>query len=138
MAVGRQIMFFGPEDGSVRELAAVVAYLDGRHSTDAFTRLAAVFGSDFATFMAVFQQERITIPSRLYLERTAFYCRVWLKVIDKGSTKEAFNKASKHFDLPVGRVKSICDKVDSVIGRRRSCLTMEMIMETTETTENLD
>lgn len=115
----RTPIFYGPEAGSVKELAALTAYLDGRSRSDVFTRLAALFSDDFAAFMAVFQGESFEVPTRMYLERTAFYCRVWLYVTEEAREEEdALAAASVAFNLPKGRVEAICQRIEKYLERR--------------------
>lgn len=116
----RSDAYFGPKDGSVRELAALVACLDGRSRTDSFTRLAALFGEDFAPFLAVFQGEVLAVPSRSYVERMAFYCKVYVKVSDLGGGPDAVSAAASEFDLPEDRVVAVCGRVSELMDRRKS------------------
>jgi hypothetical protein len=63
---------------SEAEFLTLVALLDGRARSDAYTKLAALFWEDFAAFLAVFQGQVLRVPSRVYVERSMLYCRIWL------------------------------------------------------------
>lgn len=115
----RAPLFYGPDMGSIEELALIAAFLDGRARSDVFTKLAALFTDDFAAFLAVFQGEAFDVPARVYLERSTFYCRVWLYVTEKGDDLDAYREASRVFNIPVGRVKGICLKVKTHLERLR-------------------
>jgi len=114
----RSEFFTGPDGGSIEELVMLTAFLDARGKSDVFTRLAALFGNDFPAFMAVFQGESLRVPTRTYLERTAFYCRIRLFVQKAGDDQTAIEQASMVFQLPVARIQSVCEKVDTRLQQR--------------------
>jgi hypothetical protein len=113
----RADFYAGPGTDSRREYLTLIDCLDKRHKSDVFTRMAALFGENFAAFLLTFEGQIITVPTRTYVERMAFYTKVWLYVQDRGSSEETFEDAAVEFNLPPARVMSICEKVLNLLER---------------------
>lgn len=114
----RHEFYSGISDQDFREFQTMLECLNKRSRSDVFTRLAALFERDFAAFLLVFEGKTISVPSRMYVERIAFYCKVWVYVQDQGGTPEAYQAASEVFRLPVARVTSICEKIMNLLERK--------------------
>jgi hypothetical protein len=114
----RSAAYFGPEDGDLDELAALVAVLDSNKRTTAFTRMAAVFGRDFPAFLAVFAGETVAVPEVAYVEQLGYKVRLWKHVHDRGADYDAVKSAADRFGVPPARVLQVYDTIEHAVVRR--------------------
>lgn len=99
---------------SVDEFAALLKMMDSKNSDHLFTKVAAIFGSDFLVFLEVFAGKTFKVPSATRLASMAADVSVWSRRNQVGFTDEAYEQLSDEFAMPVKRVRDKCEAIDDL------------------------